>query len=329
MPASILCGGGTETTLTPNANPHRPVLLAEVVGSLQPKPGNTLVDATLGAGGHAEALLEQLGEDGLLIGIDRDRSALDIAAERLRKFGSRFTPIHGAHEDLIDLLRDQGTFAVDGILADLGVSSMQLDSAERGFSFRFDGPLDMRMDRSHGITAAELLETVSMDDLTRDLRVYGEEKLARRIARAIVRHRETHPIRTTMELANLVTEVAGPRARQYRIHPATRTFQALRIRVNGEIEGIEKFITDAVSMLRIGGRIAVISFHSLEDRAVKLAMRALANRCTCPRDLPLCACGRENFLKVITGRPRTPLDEEVHTNPRARSAKLRIGERIG
>ena len=329
MSTSILCSGGAETILTPKVNPHRPVLLTEVVESLRPKPGDIMVDATLGAGGHAEALLERLGPNGRLIGIDRDRSALQIATARLSHYGDRFVPIHGSHEDLTELLRAAGDFAVDAILADLGVSSMQLDSAERGFSFRFDAPLDMRMDRSRGITAAELLETISLDNLTRDLRVYGEEKLARRIAKAIIRHRETSPIRTTLELAALVTEVAGPRARQYRIHPATRTFQALRIRVNGEIEGIERFITDAASMLRKGGRITVISFHSLEDRAVKLAMRSLANRCTCPRDLPVCACGRENFLKVITGRPVTPGDEEVHANPRARSAKLRVGERIG
>jgi 16S rRNA (cytosine1402-N4)-methyltransferase len=315
--------------LTSEVNSHRSVLLTEVVELLRPKPGDTLVDTTLGAGGHAEALLERLGEDGRLIGIDRDRSALSIARDRLRRFGSRFVPVHGTHENIIQLLQDQGASAVDGIFADLGVSSMQLDSAERGFSFRFDGPLDMRMDQTRGITAAELLETISLDDLTRILRVYGEERLARRIARAIVEQRERRPIRTTLELAALVKEVAGPRARRYRIHPATRTFQALRIRVNEEIEGIERFITDAVSMLGKGGRIAVISFHSLEDRAVKLAMRSLANRCTCPPDLPICGCNRENFLKVITGRVRTPLAEEIETNPRARSAKLRVGERIG
>lgn len=329
MSTSILCSGGAETILTSKINPHRPVLLTEVLEALRPNSGDTLVDATLGAGGHAEALMELVGEDGRLIGIDRDQSALDIAIERLRQYGSRFVPVHGSHENLVETLRALGTFAVDGILADLGVSSMQLDTADRGFSFRFDGPLDMRMDRSGGITAAELLETISLNDLTQDLRVYGEEKLARPIAKAIVKRRETRPIRTTLDLATLVSDVAGPRARQYRIHPATRTFQALRIRVNGEIEGIERFITDAVSMLRKGARIAVISFHSLEDRAVKLAMRSLANRCTCPRDLPICGCGRENFLKVITGRPLTARDEEVHENPRARSAKLRVGERIG
>ena len=328
MSVSVHCSGGAETVLTSQVNPHRSVLLTEVVELLRPQPGNTLVDTTLGAGGHAESLLERLGEHGRLIGIDRDLSALAISKDRLQRFGRRFVPVHGAHENIVQLLRDQDAFAVDGIFADLGVSSMQLDSAERGFSFRFDGPLDMRMDRTRGITAAELLETISLDDLTRILRVYGEERLARRIARAIVEHRERRPIRTTRELAGLVEEAAGPRARQYRIHPATRTFQAVRIRVNEEIEGIERFITDAVSMLRKGGRIAVISFHSLEDRAVKLAMRALANRCTCPPDLPVCACNRENFLKVITGKVRTPSAEEIQANPRARSAKLRVGERI-
>ena len=214
MSVSVHCSGGAETVLTSEMNPHRSVLLTEVVEFLQPKPGDTLVDTTLGAGGHAESLLERLGEHGRLIGFDRDRSALSISRDRLRRFGSRFVPVHGAHENIIQLLRDQGASAVDGIFADLGVSSMQLDSAERGFSFRFDGPLDMRMDRTRGITAAELLETISLNDLTRILRVYGEERLAWRIARARWRRSDMRspsvvPISATFSSATLHTGVAA------------------------------------------------------------------------------------------------------------------------
>jgi 16S rRNA (cytosine1402-N4)-methyltransferase len=247
---------------------------------------------------------------------------------RLARFGEQFIPIHGTHEDLVALLRKHDIFAIDGLVADLGLSSMQIDRPERGFSFRQDGPLDMRMNQENGVTAAELLEEIDESELAWILKTWGEERNARRIARAIVTRRTHAGIRTTRELAELVEQAAGPAARKYKIHPATRTFQALRIRVNDEVQGIERFITDAVSILRKGGRIAVISFHSLEDRAVKLAMRSLAARCTCPPDLPVCGCGRENFLKILTGRVRRPSDEEIEGNPRARSARLRAAERI-
>lgn len=308
---------------------HRSVLLRECVELLRPAPGGLFVDATLGPGGHAEALLEATAPDGTVIGIDRDPSTIAWAEARLARFGERFRAIHGDHRDLRALLHEGGIFVADGILADLGISSFQLDDPERGFSFLTDGPLDMRMDpRSGGPTAADLLRTAPEAEIRRILRVYGEEKLAAPIARAIVRRREAGGLHTTHELAALVERVAGPAARRFRIHPATRTFQALRIAVNDEIEGLESFVSDAVSLLRRGGRLAVIAFHSLEDRAIKHAMRSLAERCICPPGLPVCGCGREDLVRIVTARPVVPGGEEVERNPRSRSAKLRSVERL-
>ncbi len=325
---SVACRLRIEEAVNYSTTPHHPVLLQEALEFLQVRPDGTFVDATLGAGGHGEAILERLGPGGRLVGIDRDRQALELAGRRLGRFGDRFIPVHGCYEDLTALLRERDIYAMDGLLADLGVSSMQIDRPERGFSFLHDGPLDMRMNQEEGITAADFLETVDPTELTRILRTWGEERNARRIARAIVERRRRSPLRTTRELAELVEEAAGPAARKYKIHPATRTFQALRIQVNQEVAGIERFITDAVSILRKGGRIAVISFHSLEDRAVKHSMRSLASRCTCPPDLPVCGCGRENFLKILTGRALRPTEVEMEENPRSRSARLRVGERL-
>lgn len=307
---------------------HVPVLLHESIELLAPRPGAVFVDGTLGAAGHARALLEALGPDGRLLGIDRDAEALTIAAARLADYGDRFTPLQGRHEDLSQLLRDAGVFACDGMLFDLGVSSMQLDSTSRGFSFRHDAPLDMRMDPRGGECASELLARIEEPDLRRILSRYGEEKRAGSIARAIVREREKRPLTRTVQLAELVEKVAGPAARRYRIHPATRTFQALRIAVNGEIEGLERLVADAVAMLRRGGRLAVISYHSLEDRAIKTAMRALAHRCSCPPRLPVCGCGKENLIAVLTRRTVRPGETEIDRNPRARSARLRVVERL-
>ncbi len=308
---------------------HRSVLLDETLALLRPVAGGLYVDATLGAGGHAEAILEASAPDGRVVGIDRDPSALSRAAARLGRFGSRFTAVHGNHGDLAALLRERGVFAADGIVADLGVSSLQLDDPARGFSFRADGPLDMRMDPSSGgPTAADLVAGSSEDELRRILWTYGEERLARAIARAIVRARAVAPVATTAALASLVERVAGPAARRFRIHPATRTFQALRVAVNGEILGLPAFVRDAVSLLRRGGRLCVIAFHSLEDRAVKQTLRSLAERCICPPGLPVCGCGRENLVRVLTPKPVTPSPEETGSNPRARSAKLRAAERL-
>jgi len=317
-----------EETLATKVPLHRSVLLDEVVEALRPRSDAILVDATLGSGGHAEALLRRIGPEGRVFGIDRDHAALQVATRRLMAFVDRFVPLHGRYEDLAELVRGAGTFAVDGIVADLGVSSLQLDDPSRGFSFRDDGPLDMRMDPSRGRTAADYIASVPEIELRRVLRVYGEENLAGPIARAIVRRRTERPFVGTRDLADVVERVAGPRARRYRIHPATRTFQAIRIVVNGEIDGLESFVAEAVSILRKGGRLAVISFHSLEDRAIKHAMRALAHRCTCPPALPVCACGRENVVRLVFTRAIRPSADEIRDNPRARSARLRVVERI-
>jgi 16S rRNA (cytosine1402-N4)-methyltransferase len=307
---------------------HEPVLLREVVDLLSVGDGATVVDATLGLGGHTEALLEQVGPRGRVLGIDRDRQALDLARERLARFGDSFVAVHGNHSDLLKLLRVNGVFAVDGVLFDLGVSSLQLDDPERGFSFRGDGPLDMRMDRQSGPTAAEVLASSSERELRHLIWHYGEERRAGAIARAIVEQRRKRPLTRTLELAELVRDVLGPASQRYRIHPATRTFQALRIVVNREVDDLERLVTEATSVLRRGGRLAVISYHSLEDRAVKHSMRSLAERCVCPPKLPVCGCGRENLLKVVTSKPVRPTASEVADNPRARSAKLRVGERL-
>ncbi len=307
---------------------HRPVLLHETVELLAPRSGAIVVDGTLGAAGHAHALLEAIGSEGRLLGIDRDVEALELARRRLASFGDRFTPIHGRHEDLTSLLRDAGVFACDTMLFDLGVSSMQLDRPERGFSFRHDAVLDMRMDATTGESAADLLARIEEADLRRIISRWGEEKRSGAIARAIVRERERRPLVRTAQLAAVIERVAGPAARRFKIHPATRTFQALRIAVNGEIEGLERLVNDAVSLLRRGGRIAVISYHSLEDRAIKTALRALANRCTCPPRLPVCGCGKENLVRIVTGRPVRPGDQEIDGNPRSRSARLRVAERL-
>jgi 16S rRNA (cytosine1402-N4)-methyltransferase len=307
---------------------HEPVLLAESIELLAPRPGATVVDATLGCGGHARALLEAIAPGGRLIGIDRDPRALEEAGRVLAGFDAELTPLRGDHNDLVALLQRAGVFAVDAILFDLGLSSLQLDDAERGFSFRGDGPLDMRMDPDTGPTAARLLAESSEAELRRILRVYGEERMAGAIAREIVRVRASRPLTRTAELAELVEGVLGPQARRFRIHPATRTFQALRIAVNGEVEGLERLIIDAVSILRRGGRVAVIAYHSLEDRAVKRTLRGLAERCTCPPRLPVCGCGKENLARVLTSKPVRPGTSEVERNPRSRSARLRAAERL-
>ena len=293
---------------------------------LRVSEGATVVDATLGPGGHAEALLERVGRHGRVIGIDRDPAAIAFAQARLARFGDRFTALHGDHREIASLLSGQ---QVDGILADLGISSYQLDDPRRGFAFSADGPLDMRMDPESGEpTAASLVATLDAAELKTILAKWGEERLAGAIARAIVRERSKRPITTTRELAVLVERVSGPGARRFRIHPATRTFQALRIAVNREIEGIPEFVESAVSLLRPGGRLAVISFHSLEDRAVKTSMHGLAHRCVCPPGLPVCGCGREDIVHVVTSRPVTPRPAEEAANPRSRSAKLRVVEKL-
>jgi 16S rRNA (cytosine1402-N4)-methyltransferase len=318
-----------EATLTQRSAPHAPVLLRETLELLRPAPGSTVIDATLGPGGHAEAFLERVGGTGRVFGLDRDPAALSFARARLASYGNRFLAIHGDYRDLVPRLHAIGEVIADAVLADLGISSFQLDDPARGFAFSSDGPLDMRMDPSSGDpTAAELVATLDEASLRSLIATWGEERLAGRIARAIVRERAKRPIATTRELAAIVEAAAGPAARRFRIHPATRTFQALRIAVNREIEGIPAFISGAVSLLRRGGRLGVISFHSLEDRAVKRSMHDLAVRCVCPPGLPVCGCGRENIVRIVTPRAVVPSPEETASNPRARSAKLRVVERL-
>ena len=303
---------------------HQSVLLSEIVEYLRPaRDDGTLVDATVGLGGHAEALLERYPQTRLL-GIDRDPQALAASAARLERFGNRVTLAQGRHETLIDILKKQKIESVSGLLADLGVSSMQLDDASRGFSFRYDAPLDMRMG-PESQTAADLVNTLGEQELATILRQYGEEPMAWRIAKAIVAARDEGPIETTARLAEIVRSVKWPKPGQ--IDPATLTFQALRIAANEELIGLDKFIDDAVEVLEPAARIAIISFHSLEDRIVKRALRRLEGECTCPPNLPVCGCGAKEVVEILTSRPVTASEEEVQRNPRSRSAKLRVAEK--
>jgi len=304
-------------------NIHQPVLLAETVKVLKPQAAEIFVDATLGLGGHAAAILENF--DGTRVfGIDRDTEAIEIAARRLRKFGERVVIFHQNLSDIKRVLEKAGIEKVDGVLADLGVSSLQFDSAERGFSFRFDAPLDMRMNAEEDTeTAADLLAALSEFEIARIIYEYGEERKSRRIASRIVWKRERgEPIETTRQLADTVEKAVG-RGKKDKTHPATRTFQALRIAVNGELEILEQFVRDSVDVLKKGGRLAVITFHSLEDRIVKQTFQKLSGKCFCPPRLPNCACGATREIEILTRKPIVPSDRELEENPRARSAKLR------
>jgi 16S rRNA (cytosine1402-N4)-methyltransferase len=304
---------------------HEPVLFTEILEYLEPnRSDGVLVDATVGLGGHAEGLLER-HPDVRLIAIDRDPEALERSRLRLSRFGDRVTFVRGRHESLIDILKQSGVATVSGLLADLGVSSMQLDDASRGFSFRFEGPLDMRMG-SEGTSAADLVNTLDEYELTRIIREYGEEPMARRISRAIVEARTEAPIETTARLAEVIRGVKKPRFKE--IDPSTLTFQALRIATNEELVGLDRFCDDAASVLESGARVAIISFHSLEDRIVKRAFRRLEGECTCPPNMPVCGCGATQVVKVLTGRPVTASEDEEERNPRSRSAKLRVAERV-
>jgi len=300
------------------------VLSERVVELLAPAAPGLLVDATVGLGGHAEALL-QTAPGFQLLGLDRDPQALARAGERLRRFADRVRLVEATFDQLPEVLERLEITAVQAVLADLGTSSFQLDTADRGFSFLADGPLDMRMGVD-GPTAAELLERASWEDLVKILRDYGEERRAKAIARAIVKQREQTPLGTTGQLSRLVQDVVGY-GRSGRIHPATRTFQAVRIAVNDELGQLERFLEPAIGHLSTGGRIAVISFHSLEDRIVKHTLRRLTGRCTCPPDLPICCCQPQRLVNVLTSSPVRPDDSEMAQNPRARSARLRAAER--
>ena len=305
---------------------HEPVLLTQIIDHLRPPREDAIVvDATVGLGGHAEALLRTYKRM-RLVAIDRDPEALDRSRQRLSPFADRVTFVRGRHEALIEILKQSGIDSIGGILADLGVSSMQLDDAARGFSFRADGPLDMRMGPD-STAVAEIVNTFDEHELAKILREFGEEPKAKVIARAIVQARQEAPIDTTTRLAEIVRSVK--KAKKPRdIDPATLTFQALRIAANSELVGLDRFIDDAVSVLEPHARIAIISFHSLEDRIVKLAFRRLEGECVCPPGMPVCGCGAKAIVKALTGRPLIASEEEVDRNARSRSAKLRVAEKL-
>ena len=307
---------------------HIPVMLEETVVSLNCRPSGIYVDGTLGGGGHAYEILKRTTPGGTLIGMDADEAALSEAAKKLEAFGARKILVRSNFSQISDVLADLKIQKVDGILLDLGVSTHQLETAERGFSFSLDAPLDMRIDQRGAVSAYELVNTHPEKELARIIKDFGEERMANRIARAIGVKRQSGPIRTTTELAEIVVKAMPPERRGGRIHPATRTFQALRIAINSELANLKKALEDGIDLLMPGGRFSVISFHSLEDRIVKETFRAWEKGCICPTDIPRCICGRPIKLKVLTRKPQTPSPQEVDWNPRARSAKLRTAERI-
>ncbi|HHW15132.1 MAG TPA: 16S rRNA (cytosine(1402)-N(4))-methyltransferase RsmH [Firmicutes bacterium] len=309
---------------------HRSVLLAEAVKWLNCRPGGVYVDCTLGGGGHAAAILEASAPDGRLLGLDQDEVALERAAERLAEEvrQGRAVLVRENFAALRRVVERLGLGPVDGVLFDLGVSSFQLDQAERGFSYQAEAPLDMRMDRRQAVSAAELVNEGSEEELARIIREYGEERWARRIARAVVVRRRRSPLRTTGELVETIKEAIPAAARRGGPHPARRTFQALRIAVNDELGALQTGLREAIALLRPGGRLVAISFHSLEDRIVKRTLSEAAKGCVCPPEIPACVCGHHPELRILTRRPVEPSAEEVAENPRARSAKLRAAERL-
>ena len=306
---------------------HVSVLLEECIEQLKIRPDGIYLDGTLGLGGHSAAIAQHLST-GTLIGIDRDETAIQRAGERLQVFGDRIRLVHGSFASLGEILDDLGIQTVDGMLFDLGVSSPQLDEADRGFSYRLDAPLDMRMDRSQGKSAWDVVNRYEEAELSRIFYVYGEERYARRISAALVRKRQEHPVDTTLELAEIIRSAMPAAALREKQHPAKRCFQAIRIEVNDELGEVERMMQTAPDRLNPGGRLCVISFHSLEDRIVKQAIAAREHGCTCPREAPVCTCGFRQTLKTITRKPILPKPEECAVNPRARSAKLRVAERI-
>jgi len=310
---------------------HIPVLVDEVVDALQVAPGGRYCDGTIGGGGHARCILQHSAPDGVLVGLDRDPDAIRRVAGPLSAFRDRVRLCHGNFAEVVALLTKLGMIPVDGVLLDLGVSSFHFDQPERGFSFSNDGPLDMRMDPTESIPdAAQLIAQLSEQELSRLIHEYGEEPSSRRIARAIKQAQDQGQIRGTSDLARVVSVAVGGRApRRYsKIHPATRTFMALRMAVNDELGSLRRFLETFTETLRPGGRVAVIAFHSLEDRAVKQAFAQLANPCTCPPGLPYCCCGRQPVLSLVTRRPLRPGVAELSVNPRSRSARLRVAERL-
>lgn len=306
---------------------HVSVLLDECIDGLDIKPDGIYVDCTLGGAGHSSHIVRKLSEKGRLIGIDQDKDALKAAGERLKEFNN-VTLVHSNFYNIDDVLENLGIEKVDGILMDLGVSSYQLDQGERGFSYMKDAPLDMRMNREDSLSAYEVVNDYSEDEITRIIRDYGEEKFARRIAKFILARREERPIETTFELVELIKNAIPAKARREGPHPAKRTFQAIRIEVNSELSILNRTIEDGVKRLNEDGRMAIITFHSLEDRIVKLKFRELATSCICPREFPICICRNTAKVELISRKPIDPTEKEVEENPRSRSAKLRVVKKI-
>jgi 16S rRNA (cytosine1402-N4)-methyltransferase len=304
---------------------HVPVLLDEVLAGLQPRRGGYFVDCTVGLGGHAAAILEKISPSGRLLGIDADPEAIKLSQDKLSNYGEAVTLVNDNFANLEAICRRYHFHPVDGILFDLGVSSLQLDTAERGFSFHLDAPLNMRFDPGQGLTASDIVNSFSEQELAKLIEKYGEERHSRRIARYIVQNR---PIATTVELARLVNQASGAPTRRGKIHPATRTFMALRIAVNSELQNLELALKQTIDLLRPGGRLTVISYHSLEDRIVKQFMRDAASGCLCPPGTVICRCGHTPTLKLISRKVIKPTSLEMESNPRSRSAKLRIAERL-
>ena len=307
---------------------HVPVLAAQTLAALAPKSGGVYVDGTLGGAGHSSLILEQSAPDGFLLGIDRDDDALQAASERLAPFAGRFTLVKGNFADMDELARQSGIDAADGVLLDIGVSSYQLDEGSRGFSYNQDAPLDMRMDRSQGLTAEQLVNEASAEELTRILYEYGEEKWAARIAEFIAAERSRGRIENSGRLVEIIKKAVPAGARDKDQHPAKRTFQALRIAVNGELEALSAGLEAAIGLLRPGGRLAVITFHSLEDRIVKDCFRLHATDCICPPRQPVCTCGHKADIKLYNRKPITADDKELADNPRSRSANLRVAVKL-
>ena len=306
---------------------HRPVLLDECIEALNIRPDGVYLDGTLGRAGHSREIAKQLTA-GRLICVDRDRDALDAARERLAPWMSRVELVHSNFDQIDEIFDRLSLTAADGMLFDLGVSSPQLDDGSRGFSYMADAPLDMRMDREEGLTAAEIVNGWPQEELRRIISQYGEERFAPQIARAIVRRRVDMPISTTLELVEVIRSAMPPKALREKQHPAKRTFQAIRIAVNDELASVDRMLQRAVPRLNRGGRLAVITFHSLEDRIVKTGLAGFARGCTCPPDFPVCVCGRTPDVKLIHKKPILPSEREIEENPRARSAKLRLAEKL-
>ena len=306
---------------------HVSVLLQECMEALCIKSDGIYIDGTAGGGGHSHEIASRL-ESGKLIALDRDMSAVAAASARLEKFGEHAQVVHSNFSEMAQVCRELGIEGIDGVLLDLGVSSDQLDTADRGFSYMADAPLDMRMNREDKLDAYTVVNTYTEQMLKKIIYDYGEERFAPRIAQRIVQEREKQPIRTTGELVSIIKAAMPAAAKDGGHHPAKRTFQAIRIEVNGELSVIEPTIRDAVSLLKPGGRIAIITFHSLEDRLVKQTFASLASGCTCPRDFPVCVCGKKPLVEVISRKPILPSEQELKINPRSRSAKLRVAEKL-